>query len=90
MVELAQVFGRRSITPAAQSDDLTEARRLLERAVQQRHRWDGSTEGALEQLLRTLGLLEDFEAVLSYAAPPPVGRARAEEAARPNVLSGTP
>ena len=84
---LAHLLIRRSVSVHRHPDDQKRAAELAERAVDQLHQWDGPTGQALLTLLWALGLAGLPSMVLNRAMPPPNGRASAQEAARPEVIS---
>ncbi|EXG81993.1 DUF4365 domain-containing protein [Cryptosporangium arvum] len=85
MMMLADAYFRRSQSSRSEPDDLQRACAQLIRVVEQRHRWSGPTGEPLENLLRQLGVSEDYEAMLRHAVGPPFGEALPDEADRPVV-----
>ena len=86
MRALGTGLARRSLRARGSRGDLSEAASLLAQAVDQRHAWDGPTGDALTELVRALTISGNNEAVLKYSLGSPLGIARPEESARPEVL----
>jgi tetratricopeptide (TPR) repeat protein len=89
MLELAEARARRAGTARAQQGDLALAREWAEKALTQRRKWDGPTEEPLDLLLRVLSVQGEYDQVIRWGTPPPTGKVRPDEAARPRVLFAT-
>lgn len=85
MVQLAELYCRRKLTPDWTAGDLDRALMWAERALTQRRRWTSDTEAALAALVRALGLQNRFDEALRFGAPPPYGQATPEESASARV-----
>lgn len=81
----AEILRRRGISNGSQ-DDIAEAVRLLESAINQRRAWAGPTVELVVELAQAYGWDGRFEDVLQLCLPAPRGTATQEEFNDPRIL----